>query len=263
MKWTLGVSRKTSNVCLWGDCGRSPIGITLLKQIFGYVRQLFDSVRGDSSSLVSHALKEQMDLELKWYKGISAMYLAATGKVLSIMEDISPYSIRSNMKEVFIEIWNDERAVNKKLDFYNSIKENFGVEQYLYEGIKHKDLKCTAQIRMSAHKLRVETGRYLINRDSIINRLCPTCTDLESAKDFAELPGFNPIIEDENHVLVVCPRYHDIRIALGDEIKSNLFTSIAAIFQEELTRETARFVRKVMNRRFPQKGISRTLSQGG
>ena len=33
LKWTLGVRKRTTNIPIWGDCGRFPIGISMIKLI--------------------------------------------------------------------------------------------------------------------------------------------------------------------------------------------------------------------------------------
>jgi hypothetical protein len=69
----------------------------------------------------------------------------------------------------------------------------------------------------------------------------------------AELPMFEPIVEDENHVLTTCSLYDDLRLNLSHRVK-NLISAEAFsdLFKEVQTiRETARFLIKVTNRRFP------------
>ncbi len=40
MKWTLGVTKRTSNVPVWGDFGRTPLGTRLIKQLLDYHNRL-------------------------------------------------------------------------------------------------------------------------------------------------------------------------------------------------------------------------------
>ena len=135
------------------------------------------------------------------------------------------------------------------------VKNGFGLEAYLYKELKHKETSSLAKIRMSAHKLKVETGRYLANRGNTANRACPVCTDDENAKLLGTLPFFEPIVEDEMHVLLTCPGYHDIRLSQEDKMKNLMFTDMKQAFDE--TKDIARYVTKIMNRRFPapQKAI--------
>ena len=178
------------------------------------------------------------------------MFHLATQHSLDASVAISPSEIQQQLKQKFISIWDEERWSNRKLVFYNSIKKVFAIENYLTEGLKHKELVSMARIRTSAHKLRVETGRYGINRGSQAKRACPTCTDLENADYLCELPYYDPIIEDETHILLTCPSYHDLRSRLDENLKTNLFADISTAFQQ--TKEIARFVKRIMVRRFPR-----------
>ena len=250
MKWKLGIGRNTSTIQIWENSGRVPVAISLLKQIFGYVKRLIELVRCGSTSLVALAFKEQANLKLKWYEGMSRIYSAATNKTLTIDEQISPMEVQQKVTSLFITRWNEERHLNRKLILYNTIKSEFKFEGYLYEGITQKEVSCLARFRTSTQKLRVETGRYNINGDSQLNRACEECTDLISAEYLSEFPFFSPIIEDEFHVLRECPKYHDIRSKLDDTLKTNLFADIFAAFSD--TQRIAKFIRKIMNRRFPQ-----------
>ena len=252
LKWTIGVGRRTSNAATWGDSGRVPVGITLLKQVFGYVKRLIELEKSNPQSLVCLAFKEQVEHNLSWYKGISSMFHAATNKSMSRSSIISPGAIQQQIGRNFCTIWDLERLSNKKLGFYNSVKEKFGMEDYLIGSISFKEQKCLAQIRMSAHKLKIETGRYQINRENPANRACPTCTDIENAQLLKELPFFEPIIEDERHVLLTCSKYHDIRLLQCQDVKARLFADLKSLFTKEYCNKMARFVRKIFNRRFPQ-----------
>ena len=44
---------------------------------------------------------------------------------------MSPREIKNAMKDSFVDHWNRERKINRKLGFYNTIKEDFGCENFL------------------------------------------------------------------------------------------------------------------------------------
>ena len=61
----------------------------------------------------------------------------------------------------FERTWDSERQANRKLVvFYNSFKSSFGSEKYVDNHLGYKNLKSTAQFRMSSHTYIIETGRY-------------------------------------------------------------------------------------------------------
>ena len=91
--------------------------------------------------------------------------------------------------------------------------------------------RALAKIRMSAHPLAIETGRYSSDSDMYDRRcqLC-TCNDLNLLR---HLPEFDPVVESEWHLLCACPYYHDLRSELPDWILSELFqgTAIASTWR--------------------------------
>ena len=58
-KWTLGVSKYTSNTTIWSDTGCHPMIISLTKQIFTYLGRLQKMDKDNSKALVRHFLREQ------------------------------------------------------------------------------------------------------------------------------------------------------------------------------------------------------------
>ena len=97
------------------------------------------------------------------------------------------------------------------------------------------NLRYTTRIRASAHDLRVETGRYEKKgkQTTPLDKACrfccahniraqdskasPTAHTSVTSRDTVKL-----VVEDEVHVLVVCPAYHHLRIQLSEELKCHL-----------------------------------------
>jgi hypothetical protein len=111
------------------------------------------------------------------------------------------------MKQIFEFQWRNVINKNKdhwgegnKLRTYNTFKHDFVTENYLnYENIFSRRSLIT-KMRISAHKLEIEQGRYKKHQSGqnhVTERLCTNCT-LHA-------------IENEEHVLMVCPKYNDMR----------------------------------------------------
>ena len=65
---------------------------------------------------------------------------------------------------------------NKKLRTHKLLKQNFGIESYL-ELVHDKSVrKCLTSLRISAHRLRIERGRYVGEKP--MERLCLTCNSI-------------------------------------------------------------------------------------
>ena len=90
---------------------------------------------------------------------------------------------------------------DSKLRTYAMIKTETGMEEYLTE-IRNVTLRTqVAKLRISNHKLRIETGRHQgLDSDQ---RFCPFCATE---------------IECEIHFLIECPIYKHLRMTLYDEM---------------------------------------------
>ena len=110
--------------------------------------------------------------------------------------------LKHRLKDNFAQIWktniikfnNTTNKNENKLRTYSKFKTIFKQEEYL----NIKDFKMRSiltHFRISAHKLEIETGRYVITnpKTPLENRLCKQCNLSE--------------IEDEEHFLINCPKY--------------------------------------------------------
>ena len=254
LKWTMGVGKRTSNAAVWGDCGRYPLVIHLSKQVFSYYDRLQKLDTENSSSLVTYAFREQKTLNLTWYSRLSEARTILQNQRTG--NHLFPSQLRSELRAGFENIWEQERHMNSKLGFYNTIKDNFKPEYYLSMSLSYDEGKRISQLRSSSHKFNIETGRYGVKRENLVNRLCRTCstTDNDILQGLVDLPTFEPILEDELHILRTCPLYQDLRYNLTDPVKTNIFADIRSLFTSApQVRELARFLVKVHKRRFPKK----------
>ncbi|KAL5262835.1 hypothetical protein ACHWQZ_G008281 [Mnemiopsis leidyi] len=148
---------------------------------------------------------------------------------------LSPKQIRGVARSVFQGCWNRERKQNRKLCFYNSTKDKLEIENYLQDvNLKPQQLKRIAQMRTSSHRLNIETGRHgIVKRNTVLNRVCHHCSDLTYLEYLAELPFFDPICEDEIHVLKSCPLYEDLRTNAHPAVKEHLQTDLKKLFTDK------------------------------
>ena len=256
LKWTLGLPKRTSNAGVWGDCGRPPLAMKLLKHTIDYFNKLILLDKENSSKLVRHAFVEQRDLNLRWFDNTNSitLLLDPTCKGQRPAEKAPNAQLCGKRgHDLFIETWKSECKANRKLQFYSTIKEEFEVEPYM-EICKYPESKLVARWRTSAHKLNRETGRYGKKAESIHHKCCETCTDPASVELLTALPGeWDPILEDEVHVLRYCPRYDDIRQKLSKETATLLEGNIASIFSAEHVKETGVFIKRLCEERFGTK----------
>ena len=256
LKWTLRVHNKCSNIACYGDSGRYPLAINLSKQLLGYYNRLDNLNAADSPSLVRHAFVEQSVNSLSWHQNITTLLTLAghTGSNLA-----NPERVRSELKTYFDSIWDTERKESKKLTYYNQVKKdpNIGYEPYL--DLKSSEVrKCLTRLRSSSHRLNCETGRYITEKDpqkQQWTKRCQFCTS-EEATLLAHLPLSEIIKEDEHHVLISCPRYHEHRTNLQDDTKSLLLRNEDhhELYQGYHAKYFGIFVKKIFSTRFPKNG---------
>ena len=263
LKWTLGVNKKASNIGCWGDSGRMPMVLQLVKQTFDFQKRLEALDQNDSSCLVRHAYVDQRDLGLPWFAALQS-YLHNG----SLTANSPSVAVREATKHIFEELWLSSVTNSSKLKFYSMVKFDVGYEPYLSLADPNKR-KVIAKLRTSNHRLNNETGRYINTKspssaDTILWKKCCKICSSNDAEYLASLPFFEPILEDEQHVLVSCPLYHHVRLSLPDEIKSTVISwepgKLVTLFSDLFVKSFATYMVKLFHLRFPRKGTKPSTS---
>ena len=110
------------------------------------------------------------------------------------------------MKQKYISHWNQTLQNSQKLSFYNTIKNNSSPSTNLVLTRRNPLRKTLLKLRISCHKLRIETGRYdNIPRNKRLFHFC-NCNN----------------IEDETHFLLDCSAYSQVRDIIFSKIESKL-----------------------------------------
>ena len=101
------------------------------------------------------------------------------------------------MIDVFHQSWTAEIERSQVLTLYEEIKVSISYEHYLYLCHNRSCLKVLTQLRLSAHSLCIQTGRYGRNRSERQDRLCNICDSGD--------------VEDEFHFILKCKIYMIVR----------------------------------------------------
>ena len=134
--------------------------------------------------------------------------------------------IMDKLRYHFIRCWKFEKNNSTKLSlFYDKIKKCFEKEQYLDYVVNSTSRYMTTKIRISAHDLEIETGRYKnIARDKRTCKWCQLSLGLEESNNKGYTSqascSLEKYIENENHVLFECDLYHDLRKKLITTLKN-------------------------------------------
>jgi hypothetical protein len=94
----------------------------------------------------------------------------------------------------------DGSQTTGKLATYTRVKSSFRTENYLADVTNRQHRYALTRLRISAHHLYIERGRYLKPMIPREKRFCSYC----------QTQTMN-LIEDEQHFLLTCPQYMEIR----------------------------------------------------
>ena len=155
-----------------------------------------------------------------WYSSIrsilSLLEISDANHQLNSL-DLNSYTLKKTTKKIILSKYNGFWAQfrlnnsNGKLRTYFSFKAHFETEQYL-SNIKNFDKRRSlTKFRISAYKLKIETGRFTRPLTPVERRFCDHClTD----------------IEDDLHFLIQCPRYSHVRNTFFLQLFKNIVKKI-------------------------------------
>ena len=208
-KYTLGVNVKATNIAVMGELGRYPLGIDILVQMFKF----HEHVQTHTNVLVLAAFKESNKIHdkggLSWmtfFKGVSENPDICS----SSNNHIDKWQMyKQCLVSSFIQKWDSSLCSNSaKLIFYKSFKSTFVYENYLNLVKSRKERVALTKIRISAHRLAIEKGRYAKPRP--IPREERWCL-------FCKLLNHNHI-GDELHMFTQCPKFDTERQLLYQKV---------------------------------------------
>lgn len=117
-------------------------------------------------------------------------------------------TIYNSLIDHFKLCWHREKSISSKLSYYHTIKTDFAREHYLHDIINFQNRSSLTKLRISAHDLCIEEGRY--NNIPRYQRICKWCM----------LTTKTANVEDEIHVLNECDLYAKHRAKLTNQVNS-------------------------------------------
>jgi len=104
-------------------------------------------------------------------------------------------NIKQRILDILKQSWYSNINNSSRLFHYSLHKQEYKIETYLICNIDKKYQSVLSKFRLYSNNLSIETGRYTnVERK---DRLCIQCT--------------MSMIEDDYHVLLVCPKYRHLR----------------------------------------------------
>ncbi|XP_045180152.2 uncharacterized protein LOC123539573 isoform X1 [Mercenaria mercenaria] len=205
-KTLLGVRQSTCNVAVYGELGRYPLYINRYVRIVKYWLKLCQS--NNIITIVNFELNDSAVGKVNWFTHVKDL-LSKYGFLYKWNDIINNRHLRKNVDSVFISMfkqrlideftqeWRNGVNSMEVLTLYKSVKESLKLEPYL-NNIVSRNLRIPlTKLRVSAHSLRIQTGRYGRDRIDRNLRFCQICNSND--------------IEDEFHFVFKCFPYEQVR----------------------------------------------------
>ena len=236
----LGVHRFSSNLAINGEFGWIPSRIRRQISMLRFWNRLL--------SMDSYRLTKQVFL---WDKNSRASTWCSD--VFQILDSVSMSGVYFNSSIVSLDVvrnklfenfklqWVAQTSQSPKLRTYVSFKNVYSAEVYLKKVLNRNHRSFLAQFRCGILPLAIETGRF--QNIPIEYRLCLFCHD--------------NVLEDENHFLLTCTAYSDLRAFVIEKIliiePNYVYLSTVSKFRmfmsDDIVKYTAEFISKAYCRR--------------
>ncbi len=188
-KAVLQVNKKASHTAIRGELGLFPMRIDAITHAVKYHNHL---VNQPDNSLLKASLNDNIKEKLEWF--CSLKNLRHKFDIQKENSTVDTYLLSKSLKNSYESHWHTSlsRTQNNKLDSYALYKRAIKQEPYLSCVTNSQARQALGKMRISAHKLRIETGRYESPKLPRDQRVCIKCPK---------------IIEDEIHVITQCDLY--------------------------------------------------------
>lgn len=202
--------------------GRFPFFIKAITKMIKYYARIKNMAE---NSLIGHALLDMKQRTGTWERAANNIINCLGLNINQIRSDIreSEHKKKKVSKVIlglienrYKESWEiGMRNQKGKLDTYKLFKSDFGYESYLDKIRVGTHQKAMTKLRISNHKLHIETGRYKKPVTPRHERLCELCSE-----------G----IEDEFHFLFTCKELVNIRKQKFTDSRHPMLLSVLAEF---------------------------------
>ena len=228
IRYILGVHKYAPKIGIYGETGRYPICINAVQQFVKFWFRV-ENFSEESNSLMYNAVLHNNVSQGSWYYSIQKLCnlvnltveQAKHKNIQFLSKNISEVFRKEFIKGWYENLHSDKRTqgnTRNKLRVYRTFKNEFMRETYLDTCSNTVFRNNICKFRISCHKLHIETGRYVKNKQlKPEERICDHC-------DINE-------VEDECHFLLRCPLY--------ERERNDLFVKLNTIYKgfNELSNE--------------------------
>ena len=201
----LGVKLSTSNCAVAGELGQYPLVIARKISMLKYWVRIITGPRDQYRFMIYQELKTRYNEILprnysNWANEIRKILIEVGLEYIWHNEVIDNNNCIGNAKQTLIDLyitqWHNDMYHSDKMRGYRLYKSIFCHESYLAHIKVYKYRRALSCLRLSAHSLEIEIGRYNPPRPPN-ERHCKLCNSGD--------------IEDEYHFLLVCSKHNALR----------------------------------------------------
>jgi hypothetical protein len=216
-KRILGVHKNAMNIPVLAELGRFPLSINIIGQVIMYWMHIINLKESNHVKRIYNLHRSNPLYADSWISFLKSLLVKlGLTHIWQNQNTFNKYKLKyviiQKLQHEFIQFWRNKRNNGcSKLKFYNAIVKDYKLEPYLESTKNTKHRLALAKLRISAHDLEIEKGRY----KNIISteRLCKTCKT----------------IEDEFHFLDECIIYNELRKTLLSDLKLQSNSKVSEI----------------------------------
>ena len=197
-KQLLGVHKKTMLLPVLGELGRFPTSLSVICRIINYWLHILELPETSHIRSIYQGVLQEPCCNHPWVsflKGVLQVFgFNHIWKNQSTFNKSRlKFALLQKLKTEYIHYWKEKMNDSSKLLFYKTLVSDYKTADYLTAIRNRKYRNALTKLRISAHDLQIEAGRYKnIPREK---RICTKCE----------------VLEDEYHFLDECKRYEQLR----------------------------------------------------
>ena len=166
-----GVNSRSVNKVVMSELGVYPLHIDAKLNIISFYLYL----KGSKNILLSESLNEMEIFNSEWFKCANKLisdhitdldqYKYCNKKQKGekdgeISHETLKKQLRLKLQQQYVSEWKTDIGSSSKSNFYGEIKEKYTFEKYLDFIDNRQHMAALTKLRISAHRLHIETGRY-------------------------------------------------------------------------------------------------------
>jgi hypothetical protein len=194
----LGVHKSTSTSAVLGEMGRSPIQLDAEYNMIKYWLHIHHTTKNHLLKEILMDIQTQQIHQKSWLQNILKLlnnygFSYIFHNPTTVNPDSFLPQLRQRMSDTSRQVWQSQINNNDKLTVYRQVKTQFQREPYL-DTLSSQHRRTFSKLRMSAHCLAIERGRYSNPKTPQHLRFCKCCHPTQH-------------VEDETHFIIFCPKY--------------------------------------------------------